>query len=442
MQNLKGPKEEVKKSKIKKTKRKKRRNNAKLYPIYKMFSWDLICFYSIQFLFYTITKHVDASQILIASAAYLISKILFEIPSVTIVDLYGHRKSLIFGNFLVFLGMLSLLFLPGFAGILLANVVWAFGYDIKVISETNLLYDSVSTRGGEGLYSKIEERGSSWYYLLDGLLCLIAGYLFVLNNYIPVYICTLFTFISTILSFKFKDINATNKDVRQTSFSKVFNEYRTDLISSVKFIVKSSRMKSFLLFGAVFYGLIKLIGTYKSELLLSQGISEQEFSTIFAVITLISAISTSYSRKIHKKLRNKTLSVLSLTFLGACIMASIASIFYANNIAIPIIIISCTIFKIAEALWYIFEYKYLKNFTTEDIRNKLTFTYETIVCIGASIISLFGSLLLKIVDINNAFLLVSLIFIIAIVLILDYMRTRIGLKPHEYKKEDINFDIK
>lgn len=40
--------------------RKIKRNNAKLYPIYKMFSWDLLFFYSIQFLFYTITKKVTA----------------------------------------------------------------------------------------------------------------------------------------------------------------------------------------------------------------------------------------------------------------------------------------------------------------------------------------------------------------------------------------------
>lgn len=28
-----------------------RRKNAKLYPIYKMFSWDLLFFYSIEFCF-------------------------------------------------------------------------------------------------------------------------------------------------------------------------------------------------------------------------------------------------------------------------------------------------------------------------------------------------------------------------------------------------------
>ena len=49
-----------------------RRKNAKLYPIYKMFSWDLLFFYSIEFLFYTITKKVTASEILIINGFYLL----------------------------------------------------------------------------------------------------------------------------------------------------------------------------------------------------------------------------------------------------------------------------------------------------------------------------------------------------------------------------------
>ena len=52
-------KERVKKDKKKISK--KRRNNAILYPIYKMFSWDLLCYYSIEFLFLTITKGLSAS---------------------------------------------------------------------------------------------------------------------------------------------------------------------------------------------------------------------------------------------------------------------------------------------------------------------------------------------------------------------------------------------
>ena len=60
-----------------KTKRQVRRNNAKLYPIYKMFSWDLLFFYAVEFLFYTITKKITAPQVLIVSSIYLFLKIVF-----------------------------------------------------------------------------------------------------------------------------------------------------------------------------------------------------------------------------------------------------------------------------------------------------------------------------------------------------------------------------
>ena len=43
---------------------KAKKQNAKIYPIYKMFSWDLLFFYSIQYLFLTTTKGINASDIL------------------------------------------------------------------------------------------------------------------------------------------------------------------------------------------------------------------------------------------------------------------------------------------------------------------------------------------------------------------------------------------
>ena len=66
--------------------RKIKRRNAQLYPIYKMFSWDLLFFYSIQFLFCTITKGVSASEFLIIGGLYLIFKIMMQIPAVAITD--------------------------------------------------------------------------------------------------------------------------------------------------------------------------------------------------------------------------------------------------------------------------------------------------------------------------------------------------------------------
>ena len=93
--------------------------------------------------------------------------------------------------------------------------------------------------------------------------------------------------------------------------------------------------------------------------------------------------------------------------------------------------------RICTSIWYILETKYLKNFTTEKTRNKITFTYEFIGGIAASISSILGGLLLSNMKVQNAFLVVGLTALAIMVVVLDYMRTRFGLKPEEYKKEDI-----
>lgn len=415
-----------------------RRNNAKLYPIYKMFSWDLLCFYSIEFLFYTITKKVTASEILIINGFYLLFRLLMQIPAVAITDFLGKKKSIVLGNIMLIFYMLSLIFIPGAIGIIIADFIFSIGYDIKTISEPNLLYDSVATKGGDGLYSNLEAKGGSWYYILDGIASLTAGYLFVINNYLPMIICLGFIVISTILSFRFKDIYTVKKE-RSKGLIDTLKEYKQDLKSSFKFILKSKRMKAFILFQIVFYSLITIIDTYNGDLLISIGIPEEQFSMIFAILIFIGGISISLKRPIEKKFKNRTLCFISLGYIGACIIIGIISSFYAKTTIIPIILIMYAVQKITTSIWYILESKYLKNFTNENMRNKITFSYEFIGGIAASIFSVLGGLLLEIVNVQNAFLLVGLFALAIMILTLDYMRTRFGLKPEEYKKEDIEF---
>ena len=71
-----------------------RRNNAELYPVYKMFSWDLLFFYSIEFLFYVLTKKITASEVLIVNGFYIFFKIIMQIPAVIIADFLGKKKVL------------------------------------------------------------------------------------------------------------------------------------------------------------------------------------------------------------------------------------------------------------------------------------------------------------------------------------------------------------
>lgn len=253
------------------------------------------------------------------------------------------------------------------------------------------------------------------------------------------FICLGFIIISTILSLKFEDIYEVKKG-KSIGLISTLKEYNEDLKVSFKFIINSKRMKAFVLFQIVIYSLISIIDTYNGDLLISIGVPEEEFSMIFAILTLIGGISLALKKPIEKKFKNRTLSFISLMYIGACIaIGGIASIHTENSI-VPIILIMYATQKISTSIWYVLELKYIKNFTNEEMRNKLTFSYEFIGGIAASIFSILGGILLEFVNVQNAFLIVGLFALASMTIVLDYMKTRFGLKPDEYKKEDIEFE--
>ncbi len=424
--------------KRKKVKEAKRRN-ARLYPIYKMFSWDLLFFYSVEFLFYTITKGLTASEVLAVFGLYVVFKVIMNVPAIMICDRIGKRKSMILGNLLVVFGMVILIVLPGVMSVILCNLISALGWMMKSISDSNLLYDSVATHGGDGLYTKLDAKGGAFYYLLDGIASLMAGYLFVIDNYLPMYICLTLCVIATILSLFFKEVYPTQKEEKK-SLGKFVREYKNDLKVAMKFILKSRRMKSYILFGAIFYGMISIFDTYKGDLLTDMGVPEEQYSMIFAILTLIGGLSINLIRTLEKKFKNRILTFLSLTYIGSFVIVGVLVTNFSGRLLLPIILFMYCLSRVTNSIWYILEYKYLKNFTTPEMRNKITFAYELINGIVASIMAVLGGLVLKIIEIQDAVLVVSLASLVVIILILDYMRTRFGLKPEEYKKEDIEFE--
>ena len=69
----------VLKYKNKKELLKAKKRNAKLYAVYKMFSWDLLFFYSIQYLFLTMTKGISPGDILKIDAFYPLFTMVMQI---------------------------------------------------------------------------------------------------------------------------------------------------------------------------------------------------------------------------------------------------------------------------------------------------------------------------------------------------------------------------
>ena len=65
--------------------------------------------------------------------------------------------------------------------------------------------------------------------------------------------------------------------------------------------------------------------------------------------------------------------------------------------------------------------------------------FITNIGIPGTILLLLGSFLLKVTTSGNTFLIVGGICTVCMVLLLDYMRGKVGLKPEKYNKEDLKY---
>lgn len=424
--------------KIKRAKQK----NAKIYPIYKMFAWDLLFYYSINFLFVNQVKGLSASEIFIGNAAYLISKLIFQLFAPIIINIVGKRKGNIIGNIFVSLSILHLILVPGsLINYIISNIIMSAGYVLKDICEATILDECIVEKEKKNLiFAKIDGKGSAYWYMFEAISSVSTGFLFVINGYLPMCLCFIFCIIGTLLAFQFEHYEVkVKKDKQEHSLKRLFN--KIDLAKQeYLFILKSKRLHALMLFSGLFYSMLYIRSTITSSILVDIGIKEEYFGIIFGVFTLFTVISTWKQNVFHKKLRNKVLTAFALTYSISLILMGLVVIININYIITLIIIFTILIIQnILKGPYYTLIKRYLNSFSNEYISVKIYSMNNFINGIIGSLISLMISALLNYTTTAYAVLIIGIVSLILFMGILDYMKTRIGLKPEEYREQDINF---
>lgn len=412
----------------------KREKNLKLYIKYKMFSWDMLFYYAIIFLFFTQVKNISASNVLLAEAFYPLFKAVLLLILTVIIEKFGKRKALIIGNIFIALSTLTYIFAVDFYMILLGQFFSAVGFVIKGICETNLLYDSLEKDSKRGArFSKIDGEGSSLYYYIDAMTSVLSGFMFAINGYLPMIFCLIINIVSIVMSVKFEEVDTLNEK-KKVKIGTELNELK----NSMSTIFRSKRIKNLILFGAIFSGILGALVSLRSSILSDIKLPAQYFGIIFAVLQIISGISAKNQYRFHKKFRNKTLASLSLPVVISCIFIGlICSLNLNYKVTICVTILAFLIQYIAKGPFYTLIKQYMNNFTTSSLRTKITSLYSLLEGISRSAICFMASFLLKYTNTANTFTILGCIFTIIIVLMLDNMKDKVGLKPEEYSEKDI-----
>ena len=413
--------------------------NVKIYPFYKMFSWDLLFYYSIIYLFLNQVKGLSTSDILFADSFFPLFKVIFQIPAVSVVEKIGKRNSILLGNIFLTLGISILLIFSGIPCAIFSNIILAAGFTLKVLCETTILDECITNfEKKRSIFSSKDGKGNALWYFFDAISAITTGFLFVINPYVPVIICLSLCLISCYLSYKFKPYEIITKN--KTSDLKEFKDQLKQIRFSFKYIFKSDRLRSIILFAAIFTGLLGIRSTLTNSLLTDLGVPEQYFGIIAAILSLCASIGSKNQNKFHNRFRNKTLTAFSLPYCLSLIISGFVIVGKLNiTLGIIIIFTMFIIQNLIKAPYYTLIYRYLNSFSSPEISTKIYSANALVEGIFRFLITMFASFLLDHTTTSYALIIIGCLFMAILVVLLDYMRNRVGLKPEEYKKSDIEF---
>lgn len=420
----------------------KSKTNMKLFPIYKMFSWDLLFYYAISFLFLTQVKDFSPAQVLSAESIYILFKLFVQFICIPLIDKLGKKNCLIFGNILVALSVYIIVISNGFSHILISYFVMAIGYQFKELCESSLLYSSIPMcEKKRNIFAKIDAKGSSLYYFTDGITSIIASFSYVVNPYLPMYLCIGCLLFSAFISFGFEDehtnIKTANENDEEYTVQGI-KEYIQDIKYSFKFIFKSRRLRALLIFSVLFYSILTISTTLRNSLFVDLGIPAQYFGIIAAIYQTIASISSRKQQWFHNKFRNTVLAFFSISMCLLFISVGTISIIGGAS-CVFVVLILYLIHYIVKGPYYTLMDKYLNSFSTREISTKIYSAKSVVISIFSTIILQIASLVMDKFTSAQSFIIIGFSFFVVFILILQYMKTRVGLKPEEYKKSDIEY---
>ena len=418
---------------------KMRKTNMRIFPTYKKMAWDYLFYYSIDFLFLTQIKNISAADVVLLNSIKSLFGIFIQMPANVIVEFLGRKNSIILGNILNCLYMVMFMASGSLFDLFIAKFMSSIAVSIKDISEPSLLNESIPpSRYKSNIFAKINAKGASGFFLFSAISKVIAGFLFDINGYIP-FICSLIVLIIvTIMSMGYIEPIKKQKNKKNVNSAKMQIK---DIKEGFSFILKSERLKGLILSASLIASLLTIMASYRTSLLKDINISASFIGIISALSSYASSYGSKRQKQFHEKFRNKSIITIALMFSISMIVAGILGIKAEQyKLLVIIVVIAYLIGKFAHGIFFAIMDKYLRNFTNENIDTKVFTVKNLFVNIVSAIMGILASFLLDKMKTAYCMIIVGIAFTIIYILMGIYMKSRVGLKPEEYSKEERKYD--
>lgn len=336
--------------------------------------------------------------------------------------------------------MTIILFCPNFIWLLLSQGICAMGFGLKGIAESNLLNASLpkTDRKGE-IFSKIDGGGYSKFCFIGAISVLISGFLYATNPYIPIFLCLGANLLALIIAMNFIDIEKENETKEKKEIKEEVKTILCDLKDGFKFIFKSKRVRTLLLFLGVLWGIIDTFATYQETLLKELQIPSYYIGFILAGFQMLVGIFSTKSIEFNKKYKNHSLTYIGLILTLGSVILGVTILNIPFEIKLMIVTIVFIARAYAKGLYQVLKKRYMNNFADNKILPKIYSVNGIMANLSRMIIGVIASSILNRTSIFNAVLILGGICTVFVIVMAIYSKSRLGLKPEEYEAKDIDY---
>lgn len=360
---------------------KKIKLSNKIYPYLVGLSDDLLFWAAINTIFLTTVKMFSASQVSLLTAISGLVTILSQNIVLKIIKKIGNLKSVKLGLLMLFMGAVIITFGSSFISILIGEIFYNIAFLFKGM-ESVILRRNLKYQNNENAFIQIQGR-SSLVYAISTMICsFIAGYIFNINNYLPMLICVIICFFNIILSrflYECKDIEE-NKIKTSTQFK----------WTNILFIIV-------LVYGLL-YGTLETIqdnGKIFIQYFMQNYESIDKTAIYLSIIIAFSRISRVISdlvfSKIYNKIKNKFIILLNIILILAIFFMICGSFIPVSTIGIIVMGIGfCMVLWVRDPIMNFTKNALLNNCSKENQQTamlKFNLSRRIVKCILAILIS-------------------------------------------------------
>ncbi len=310
---------------------------CKKYVFFAAFTDDLVFLAIVDTLFLSIVKGLSASQITLLTPISSIISILLQPYLLKIIHKVGNTKSIRLGAFSMLMASLLITFGNQFITLVLGRAFREIAY-VFLNMENICLKNNLNEVGKESEYIPIRNKVTLFYALITALISVVSGFLFNLNQYLPMVL-------NCILCFACFGMSLTMKDMTK------YDRIEEQEIQKAK--GKPSLLVYVAVFSYTFFYTAVTIGQANSKLLLQYQINDvldtaataTYFSFIITLSRFVRILSNALFDKMYRKLKDK-INIALATGLIAAFVLIIAGTGITENAVLRIGTMSCGFFLI------------------------------------------------------------------------------------------------